>query len=228
MPLPQKPISLLGAPLTHPPPTGPHKPNLAIQARLAPELIAAIVDARKKGLSLQFEAYGPGAGFHIDGKHFPLNSVVAERTPHEVYAYSAAPQPQLQVIGKVVGRCGVQRTLTEGDQEKLLQSRSAAENASTRTIGRLDVPDVPAKGAPARRKPAVKKAVIDANTVAALRASPAPGTAGNSPPPASRPATLDGPPNPFQTLIIHHLAYAPSTLQRLATAVKRQPKEIRG
>ncbi|KAG8698640.1 hypothetical protein FRC08_005795, partial [Ceratobasidium sp. 394] len=167
-------------------------------------------------------------GFHIDGKHFPIHSVVAERTPHEVYAYSAAPQPELQVIGKVVGRCGVQRTLTEGDQEKLLQSRSAAENASTRTIGRLGVPGVPSKGAPAKRKPTVKKNVIDANTAAALRASPAPGTAGNSPPPTTRPTTLDGPPNAFQTLLIHHLAYAPSTLQRLATAVKRQPKEIRG
>ncbi|KAG8727388.1 hypothetical protein FRC12_022542, partial [Ceratobasidium sp. 428] len=82
-------------------------------------------------------------------------------------------------------------------------------------------------GAPAKRKPAVKKSVIDANTAAALRASPAPGTAGNSPPPTARPATLDGPPNAFQTLLIHHLAYAPSTIQRLATAVKRQVKEIR-
>ncbi|QRW08431.1 hypothetical protein RhiLY_07430 [Ceratobasidium sp. AG-Ba] len=230
MPLPAKfPIVLNGAPLTPPPPTGPHKPNLAIQARLAPELIAAIVDARKKGLSLQFEAYGPDAGFHIDGKHFPIHSVVAERTPHEVYAYTAGSQPTLQVIGKVVGRCNVQRTLTEGDQERLLQSRSAAENASARSIGRLDVPDVPVKGTATKRKPAVKKNVLTASAVAdALRASPAPGTAGNSPPPTSRPATLDGPPNAFQTLLIHHLAYAPSTLQRLATAVKRQPKEIRG
>ncbi|KAG8747836.1 hypothetical protein FRC10_011282 [Ceratobasidium sp. 414] len=229
MPLPPNyPIALHGAPLTPPPPTGPHKPSLAVQARLAPELIAAIADARKKGLPLQFEAYGPDAGFHIDGKHFPIHSVVAERTPHEVYAYTATPQSELQVIGKVVGRCGVQRTLTEGDQEKLLQSRSAAENASTRTIGRLGVPDAPVKGAPAKRKPTVKKNVIDANTAAALRASPAPGTAGNSPPPTVRSATLDGPPNAFQTLLIHHLAYAPSTLQRLATAVKRQPKEIRG
>ncbi|KAG9098949.1 hypothetical protein FRC06_005806 [Ceratobasidium sp. 370] len=229
MPLPPDyPIALHGAPLTPPPPTGPHKPSLAIQARLAPELITAIVDARKKGLPLQFEAYGPDAGFHIDGKHFPIHSVVAERTPHEVYAYSATSQPELQVIGKVIGRCGVQRTLTEGDQEKLLQSRSAAENASTRTIGRLGVSDVPAKGVPTKRKPTVKKNVIDANTAAALRASPAPGTAGNSPPPTARSTTLDGPPNAFQTLLIHHLAYAPSTLQRLATAVKRQPKEIRG
>jgi hypothetical protein len=55
------PIVLHGAPLTAPPPTGPHKPNLAIQARLTPELIAAIVEARKKGLQLQFDPYGPNA-----------------------------------------------------------------------------------------------------------------------------------------------------------------------
>lgn len=230
MPLaPNGPIALHGAPLTPPPPTGPHKPNLAIQARLAPELIAAIIEARKKGLQLEFEAYGPNAGFHIDGQHFPIHSVAAERTPHEVYAYTALPQPSLQVIGKVAGRCCVQRTLTEEDQEKLLQSRSAAENASSRTIGRIGVPDAPTKSGE-KKKPTVRKGVLTASTVAtALRASPAPGTAGNSPPPGapSRPTAPDGPPNPFQVLLIHHLANAPSTLKQLAAALKRLPKEIR-
>ncbi|KAF8608756.1 hypothetical protein BDV93DRAFT_602650 [Ceratobasidium sp. AG-I] len=231
MPLPHNgPVALHGAPLTPPPPSGPHKPNLAIQARLAPELIAAIIEARKKGQQLQFEAYGPNAGFHIDGQHFPLTSVAAERTPHEVYAYNALPQPTLQVIGKVVGKCNVQRTLTEEDQEKLRQSHSAAETASQRTIARVGVPEAPVKTGVKRKTATVRKNVLDADTLAALRASPAPGTAGNSPPPGapSRSSALDGPPNPFQTLLIHHLAYAPSTLKNLASAVKRQPKEIRG
>ncbi|KAG8705440.1 hypothetical protein FRC11_009040 [Ceratobasidium sp. 423] len=230
MPLaPTGPIVLHGAPLTPPPSSGPHKPNLAIQARLAPELIAAIVEARKKGLQLQFEAYGPNAGFHIDGQHFPLVSVAAERTPHEIYAYSQLPQPSLQVVGKVVGRCALHRTLTEEDQEKLRQSRTNAETNRDRTIGRIGVPDAPAKPSE-KKKPAVRKAgVITASTVSSLRQSPAPGTAGNSPPPGapSRPNALDGPPNPFQVLLIHHLAYAPTTLKQLATTLKRQAKEIR-
>ncbi|KAJ1304545.1 hypothetical protein OPQ81_005686 [Rhizoctonia solani] len=212
-----------------PPPTGPHKPNLAIQARLAPELIAAIIEARKKGLQLHFEAYGPNAGFHIDGQHFPLNSVTAERTPHEVYAYNQLPQPSLQVVGKVIGRCMVQRNLTEEDQERLRQSRSNAETNRDRTIGRIGVPDAPAKPSEKKKPAGRKTGVITASTVTSLRQSPAPGTAGNSPPPGapSRPNALDGPPNPFQVLLIHHLAYAPTTLKQLATTLKRQAKEIR-
>ncbi|CEL60940.1 smooth muscle caldesmon [Rhizoctonia solani AG-1 IB] len=223
------PIVLHGAPLTAPPPTGPHKPNLAIQARLTPELIAAIVEARKKGLQLQFDPYGPNAGFHIDGQHFPLVSVTAERTPHEIYAFSQLPQPSLQVVGKVVGRCTLQRTLTEEDQEKLRQSRSNAETNRDRTIGRIGVPDAPAKPVEKKKPPVRKSGVITASTVNSLRQSPAPGTAGNSPPPGapSRPNTLDGPPNPFQVLLIHHLAFAPTTLKQLATTLKRQAKEIR-
>ncbi|CAE6415026.1 unnamed protein product [Rhizoctonia solani] len=223
------PIVLRGVPLTLPPPIGPHKPNLAIQARLAPELITAITEARKKGQQLFFEAYGPNAGFHIDGQHFPLTSVTAERTPHEIYAYDQLPQPTLQVVGKVAGRCTVQRTLTEEDQEKLRQSRCNAETNRDRTIGRIGVPDAPVKPSE-KKKPTVRKAaVITASTVSSLRQSPAPGTAGNSPPPGapSRPNTLDGPPNPFQVLLIHHLAYAPTTLKQLATTLKRQAKEIR-
>ncbi|EUC64273.1 hypothetical protein RSOL_438430 [Rhizoctonia solani AG-3 Rhs1AP] len=222
------PIVLRGVPLTSPPPSGPHKPNLAIQARLAPELITAITEARKKGLQLYFEAYGPNAGFHIDGQHFPLTSVTAERTPHEIYAYGQLPQPTLQVVGKVAGRCTVQRTLTEEDQEKLRQSRCNAETNRDRTIGRIDVPEAPVKPSE-KKKPVRKAAVITASTVSSLRQSPAPGTAGNSPPPGapSRPNTLDGPPNPFQVLLIHHLAYAPTTLKQLATTLKRQTKEIR-
>ncbi|CAE6482731.1 unnamed protein product [Rhizoctonia solani] len=228
MPLaPTGPIALYGAPLTPPPPTGPHKPNLAIQARLAPELIAAIVEARKKGLQLQFEAHGPNAGFHIDGQHFPLVSVAAERTPHEIYAYSQLPQPSLQVVGKVVGRCALHRTLTEEDQEKLRQSRTNAETNRDRTIGRIGVPDAPAKPSE-KKKPAVRKAgVITASTVSSLRQSPAPGTAGNSPPPGAPSRPNDGPPNSFQVLLIHHLAYAPTTLKQLAATLKRQAKEIR-
>ncbi|KAH7339581.1 hypothetical protein B0J17DRAFT_716589 [Rhizoctonia solani] len=225
------PVALHGAPLTTPPPHGPHKPNLAIQARLAPELITAIIEARKKGLQLHFEASGPNAGFHIDGQHFPLNSVTAERTPHEIYAYNQLPQPSLQVVGKVVGRCTVQRTLTEEDQEKLRQSRCNAETNRDRTIGRIGiaVSDTLAKPAEKKRPPVRKAGVITASTVSSLRQSPAPGTAGNSPPPGapSRPTTLDGPPNPFQILLIHHLAYAPTTLKQLATTLKRQAKEIR-
>ncbi|KAF8757256.1 hypothetical protein RHS01_03891 [Rhizoctonia solani] len=187
MPLaPNGPIVLHGAPLTAPPPTGPHKPNLAIQARLAPELIAAIIEARKKGLQLEFEPYGPNAGFHIDGQHFPLVNVTAERTPHEIYAFSQLPQSSLQVVGKVVGRCTLQRNLTEEDQEKLRQSRSNAETNRDRTIGRIDVPDAPAKPTE-KKKPPIRKAV----------------------------------------LLIHHLAYAPTTLKQLAATLKRQAKEIR-
>ncbi|CAE6430836.1 unnamed protein product [Rhizoctonia solani] len=230
MPLaPNGPIVLHGAPLTTPPPTGPHKPNLAIQARLAPELIAAIIEARKKGLQLQFEAYGPSAGFHIDGQHFPLVNVTAERTPHEIYAFSQLPHPSLQVVGKVVGRCTVQRTLTEEDQEKLRQSRSNAETNRDRTIGRIGVPDAPAKPTEKKKPPVRKAGVIAASNVNPLRQPPAPGAAGNSPPPGapSRPNTLDGSLNPFQVLLIHHLAYAPTTLKQLATTLKRQAKEIR-
>ncbi|CAE6452072.1 unnamed protein product [Rhizoctonia solani] len=230
MPLaPNGPIVLHGAPLTAPPPTGPHKPNLAIQARLAPELIAAIIEARKKGLQLEFEPYGPNAGFHIDGQHFPLVNVTAERTPHEIYAFSQLPQSSLQVVGKVVGRCTLQRNLTEEDQEKLRQSRSNAETNRDRTIGRIDVPDAPAKPTEKKKPPIRKAGVITASTVNSLRQSPAPGTAGNSPPPGAppRPNTLDGPPNPFQVLLIHHLAYAPTTLKQLAATLKRQAKEIR-
>ncbi|CUA66864.1 Microtubule-associated protein 1B [Rhizoctonia solani] len=223
------PIVLRGVPLTPPPLAGPHKPNLAIQARLAPELIAAITEARKKGLQLYFEAYGPNAGFHIDGQHFPLTSVTAERTPHEIYAYDQLPQPALQVVGKVAGRCTVQRTLTEEDQEKLRQSRCNAETNRDRTIGRIGVPDAPAKPSEKKKPPVRKAGVITASTVSSLRQSPAPGTAGNSPPPGapSRPTALDGPPNPFQVLLIHHLAYAPTTLKQLAATLKRQTKEIR-
>ncbi|CAE6477500.1 unnamed protein product [Rhizoctonia solani] len=223
------PVALHGTPLTTPPPLGPHKPNLAIQARLAPELISAIIEARKKGLQLHFEATGPNAGFHIDGQHFPLNSVTTERTPHEIYAYDQLPQPSLQVVGKVAVRCTVQRTLTEEDQEKLRQSRCNAETNRDRTINRIGVPDPPAKPAEKKRPPVRKAGVITASTVSSLRQSPAPGTAGNSPPPGapSRPSTLDGPPNQFQILLIHHLAYAPTTLKQLATTLKRQAKEIR-
>ncbi|KAB5596010.1 Smooth muscle caldesmon [Ceratobasidium theobromae] len=228
---PNVPILLRGAPLTPSPSTGPHKPNFTIQTRLSPELIAAIIEARKKGQQLQFEAYGPNAGFHVDGQHFPIHSVTAERTPTELYAFTAHPQPSLQVVGKIFGKCSVQRTLTEDDQEKLLQSRSAAETANARTIGRIGVPDAPAKSSE-KKRPTVRKGVLTgvltASTVAtALRASPAPGTAANSPPPGASSRPPDGPPNAFQGLLIHHLAYAPTSLKQLAAAVKRQPKEVR-
>ncbi|ELU42530.1 hypothetical protein AG1IA_03435 [Rhizoctonia solani AG-1 IA] len=168
-------------------------------------------------------------GFHIDGQHFPLVNVTAERTPHEIYAFSQLPQSSLQVVGKVVGRCTLQRNLTEEDQEKLRQSRSNAETNRDRTIGRIDVPDAPAKPTEKKKPPIRKAGVITASTVNSLRQSPAPGTAGNSPPPGAppRPNTLDGPPNPFQVLLIHHLAYAPTTLKQLAATLKRQAKEIR-